>query len=229
MRRSLQERESCLSLRWSTSRVVQGSPNEQLGSAIDTSQQSSVDPVPRAVATLLAPYICIFIKAREAAARDELKAAQAAQLAAQATPAELSLPGAPPSKKEAFKGGISLGVCANALCLCGECECDAVLKLPPDPPKIGFTGSRGCPGPGMATGAANFSQLARWGEASRPTGRISKFRCGIGCTCNVSEAETCNPRVDSAQKVPVDPSSFLWPPWDCSPGASLRCAIGTSR
>ena len=27
------------------------------------------------------------------------------------------------TKKEAFKGGVSLGVCANALCLCAECEC----------------------------------------------------------------------------------------------------------
>ena len=45
----------------------------------------------------------------------------------------------PVVKKEAFKGGISLGVCANDKCLCAECE------------------------------------------------------CGAGCTCNVTEEETCEP------------------------------------
>ena len=48
--------------------------------------------------------------------------------------------GAEPIKREAFKGGISLGTCGNDKCLCAECE------------------------------------------------------CGVGCTCNLSEAaETCEP------------------------------------
>lgn len=81
------------------------------------------------------------LQKKEAAAREELKAAQAVQLWLQAAPAsaEPIVPGGPPLKKEAFKGAISLGVCANDLCMCADCE------------------------------------------------------CGLGCTCNVSEAETCEP------------------------------------
>lgn len=76
------------------------------------------------------------LQEREAVARKELAAAQAA---ARAVSAPAVAEAAAPVKKEAFKGGISLGVCANALCLCAECE------------------------------------------------------CGRGCTCNVTEEETCEP------------------------------------
>ena len=30
-----------------------------------------------------------------------------------------------PAKKEIFVGGVSMGVCANAMCLCMDCECGA--------------------------------------------------------------------------------------------------------
>lgn len=78
------------------------------------------------------------LQQRETKARDELAAAQAAA-AAEGVPTRLVAEAAAPPKKEAFKGGISLGTCANPLCLCADCE------------------------------------------------------CGVGCTCNVSDAETCEP------------------------------------
>ena len=78
------------------------------------------------------------LQAREAAAREELRAVQAAAAArtdeahvakeqAQAEePFAVTTPAAAvevrPLKKEAFKGAISLGVCENDLCLCADCE-----------------------------------------------------------------------------------------------------------
>jgi len=44
-------------------------------------------------------------------------------LQAASASAEPIVPGGPPLKKEAFKGAISLGVCANDLCMCADCEC----------------------------------------------------------------------------------------------------------
>lgn len=78
------------------------------------------------------------LQLREAKARDELAAAQAAAAADGMTILPVA-EAAAPLKKEAFKGGISLGTCVNTLCLCADCE------------------------------------------------------CGVGCTCNVSDAETCEP------------------------------------
>ena len=65
---------------------------------------------------------------REAMPARMLKALQKEEDAARAAlakaAAEVTTTGpAPPVKKEAFKGTMSLGVCANALCLCAECEC----------------------------------------------------------------------------------------------------------
>ena len=71
--------------------------------------------------------------------------------------------GGPPLKKEAFKGAISLGVCANDLCMCADCE------------------------------------------------------CGLGCTCNVSEAETRGSVLIAASW--WRHSSAPWPPWPGSPGS----------
>lgn len=54
-----------------------------------------------------------------AAEEDAREAARARAAPPVAGPA----PPRPPAKREAFKGGMSLGVCANDRCLCADCEC----------------------------------------------------------------------------------------------------------